>query len=259
MGVILAMAIHDTPDNNRDVLTEKTLASLSETVDSERHQVFFIVNAATDRTWEAITRYSDHHKCTVTEMPQNVGTAKAINQAWKHRQPGQHCIKMDNDVVIHQNGWIEIMEKCIEADKAIGIVGLKRGDVCQRQDHPDPFYRIHPQTLNNGMTVEMTDDVMGTCTMFSSALLDKIGYLWQPGLYGYDDVFACVRSKIAGFYNCFVPWNYVRIDHIDPGGGDYQQWKRTEVGKTGGKGYNEIKQQYLSGRRPVWSDADYQE
>jgi hypothetical protein len=103
------------------------------------------------------------------------------------------------------------------------------------------------------IVVEATRDIMGTCTMFNSDLLDKIGYLYQPSLYGYDDVLASHRSNMAGFVNAFLP--HIRIDHIDPGGGDYEKWKRDEAGKWV-EGISKIIDEYISGERSIYHECE---
>ena len=256
---LLAMAIHDTPENGRDRFTKETLESLAETVDFSKHRVCLVVNAATDNTIAAVQRFKDISGCKVLMMPENVGTARAINQAWKFREPGENAIKMDNDVVIHQAGWVEILEDCISLDSKIGIIGLKRKD-CIESPWRDDQYKSHIKMLPHELgwpwrIVEVVNHVMGTCQMYNSDLLDKIGYLYQPRLYGFDDSLAAVRCKVAGFYSCF--YSSIEIDHIDPGDNPYQKWKE-KVADEDMNRYNEIKEQYRSGRRPVWCDADYQ-
>lgn len=249
------MAIHDTPENGRAEMTQQTLKSLLETVDWKRHRIFLNVNASTPETRQHIHDFASTVKgaCEVLYLSENVGTAKAVNRGIQHRRPGEMCVKMDNDVVIHQAGWLELMEDAIESDPKIGIIGLKRKDVCQRADHPDEFYRTYPTMLDNGITVERTADVMGTCTMFNPALLDKVGYLYQPGLYGFDDVLMCVRSLKAGFYNTFLP--QVIIDHIDPGGNEYTAWKNREAGFASPE-YHRLKAGYESGEISIYYNSD---
>jgi hypothetical protein len=79
--------------------------------------------------------------------------------------------------------------------------------------------------------------------MHSSALIDRVGYLWQPGLYGYDDVLMSWRSSIAGFKNVFLP--HINIDHIDPGDTPYQGWKERHSGQYS-KQVSDIVDKYLS-------------
>jgi hypothetical protein len=64
--------------------------------------------------------------------------------------------------------------------------------------------------------------------MFSPKLLDKIGFLYQPSIYGFDDVLACTRSMICDFYNAFYPC--VDIEHLDDGKNPFSDWKRKHAG-----------------------------
>ena len=100
------------------------------------------------------------------------------------------------------------------------------------------------------MVIERVRHVMGTCQMFNSALLDKIGYLYQPRLYGFDDCLAATRSEVAGFYNAFLP--HIDIDHIDTGANAaYQGWKEKHSGEDMHL-FNSITQAYREGRRPIY-------
>lgn len=252
---LVAMAIHDTPENGRDIFTRRTLESLAETLDATRHRVFLVINKATPGTEDAVMWYQGATQCEVLRMPENVGTARAINQAWKHRKPGEHCLKMDNDVVFRQDGWLDLLEQAIDADPKIGIIGLRRPDLCQSPDHPDTFYRTYSKKVA-GLTVDQTADVMGTCVLHNSALIDAVGYLYQPGLYGFDDVLMCVRSIQAGFYNCFLSREHVQIDHIDPGTGDYQHWKHTQA-QQASPIYRALKTGYENGTKGLYYPVDY--
>ena len=257
---IIAIAIYDTPENGRDQVTEKCLASISWTVDPTRHRVCLVVNAQTEKTVEAIARFCKAFKnCEVIFMPENVGTAKAINKAIALRKPGEYVVKMDNDVTFENVGWPDEMEDAMRRDPKIGILGLKRSDLIQHPNHTDPRYksilRFVPETPVPGqpwVVVEETEDVMGTCTMFSPELLDKIGFMFQPGLYGFDDVLMCVRSHCAGFVNAFLP--HIQIHHHDPAGvdGGYDIWKRQEA-MISSREYQRYKNGYESGEIPIYS------
>lgn len=231
---LIAMAVYDTPENNRGWMTAETLDSILNTVDFSRHRLFIVANAATEKTVDAISHAGRElgSRLEVIYTGENIGTARAINRAWVHRKPGEHAAKMDNDVRINSRGllasWVDIMEDAISRDPQIGIIGLKRKDCWETTDHPNEFYRSELIRLphlpgQRWIDLEKVNHVMGTCQLYNSDLLDKIGYLYQPGLYGWDDVLAAVRCKVAGFYSCFLP--AIDIDHIDPGETDYQQWK----------------------------------
>lgn len=257
---MISLCCFDTVDNGRSEYTQATLNSLSETVDRALHRIIVVDNASCDETKAVLNHYV---KLGVIDqlitLPENVGTAKAINKAWELREEGEHCIKMDNDVVIHSSGWVDELEQAIERDPNIGIIGLKRKDCWENPSHDNPFYKSELKMLPHEagqpwIVIEKVRHVMGTCQMFNSALLDKIGYLYQPTLYGFDDCLAATRSEVAGFYNAFLP--HVEIDHIDTGETAYQGWKEKISGDAMVE-FNRITQDYRNGKRPIFEQANY--
>jgi len=264
---LIASAIYDTQENGRDQYTERFLFNILRPRTQEhtdpKHTFVFVVNAATPRTLDNLADFASKHRypVQVITMPENVGTALAINQAWKLRAPGENAVKMDNDVEIHAIDWIERMEDALQREPKIGLLGLKRKDLWQHPGHPDPFYASTLHFIPDGpgdgrpwVIVEKTDDIMGTVQMYSSACLDEIGYLWQPSLYGYDDGIACERVRKAGFETAFLPC--IEIDHPDPGGNDYQAWKE-EQAKKYSPNFHEAREAVRDGRLPVYVPADY--
>lgn len=243
------------PDNKRAKYLTRTLESLSDTVDFDKHAIYVTANAVNAEA-EAVLLYWEKAGF-ITKIiwnDKNVGTAHAINQAWAYRKPGEHCVKMDDDVVIHQSGWLDLLEECIERDPAIGICGLKRKDCAERPDSQIEWYKsslhmLPQQPGQRWLVVEQVAHVMGTCQLFNSALLDKIGYLKQPRLYGFDDALAAVRCKVAGFKSVFYP--AIEIDHIDDGQSPYQQWKHEHSGQDMSE-YHRLAEGYLSGKEPIY-------
>ena len=101
--------------------------------------------------------------------------------------------------------------------------------------------------------VEKSKHIMGTCVLHSSALLDKIGYMYQPGVYGYDDTLMSCRAIVAGFITCFL--SHIEIDHIDPGGTDYIGWKQKEAGIYQ-REVVQLMRDYQSGKLSTYYDAE---
>jgi hypothetical protein len=97
---------------------------------------------------------------------------------------------------------------------------------------------------------------MGTCQAYSSALLEKIGFLYQMqdigNLYGFDDGLAAVRASVAGFKCVFIPW--IEIEHIDPGNSEHTTWKQQNAKKWMNV-FNGVKAEYISGERDVYYDG----
>ena len=257
------MAVYCTEENNKKDIFEQTIEGLIETVDFDKHRIVLIDNASCEDARKLIRKYNRPGFIQVIHNDENLGTAGAINLAWKTRQPGECVVKIDDDCLIHDAGWADRMEEAIRRGPEIGVLGLKRIDLAQNPHFPDPNnpdrlwaekYRsslrmLPPYFGAPWMVVEDSEDIMGTCHMINPALLDKIGYLFQPRLYGFDDSLICIRSRVAGFKNCFLP--EVRISHIDPGGGIYQEWKRVESGKDMTE-YNKYKHGYLDGSISIY-------
>jgi len=249
------MAVHDSDENQRREYNYQTVYSLKRTGDLHKHRLFVIDNNFCRRTKEMLEVMSKerHHKFTVINMPENVGTAGAINQAWKHKRTGENLIKMDNDCVIHSSGWVDEMDRAIERDPNIGIIGLKRKDLIENpwrnDDYKSELVMLPHKDFESWIIVEKVKHVIGTCQMYSAALIEKIGYLYQPSLYGYDDVLASYRSQVAKFYNCFLP--HIEIEHIDNRETPYWQWKRNEAAK-GDIEHQRTVHEYLTDKRSIY-------
>lgn len=267
---MISIAVYDTVENQRTKFTKETLSGLLETVDFNKHRLFIIDNASCKQTHDFYKTFSatfterfTPSNLTIIYNESNIGTARAINKAWKLRKPGEHCVKMDNDVVIHSKGWLDEMEFAVKKQPEIGIIGLKRKDLEEYPEHPNPDFRskliqIPHERGERWVTVEAVGHVIGTCQMYSGRMLDikkednGFGFLYQPGIYGFDDVLAAYRAAAIGFWSVFLP--HIEIDHIDPGGDAYTEEKREYV-REYVKGVHIRGHEYLDQVRPVWEDA----
>ena len=255
------MAVNDTLENKRTEYTRRTLQSIIETVDLIKHRLIIVDNNSCKETKDLLKHFANYYikkNIEVITLPENVGTARAINQAWKLRNEGEHCIKMDNDVVIYSKGWVDEMEEAIRRDEKIGQIGLKRKDCWECTWHESDDFRSELKMLphtagQRWQIVEKAKHIIGTCVMHSSALLDKGGYLYQPSLYGYDDVLMSHRAHLAGFYSCFLP--HIEIDHIDNGQTTYQGWKERHSGEQTQKVIQLVHEMY-NGTKPIYYGAD---
>jgi GT2 family glycosyltransferase len=252
--MLIGMAVFDTVENDRTWMTRDTLESLRKTVNWEKHRLIISDNGSCEATSDLYNRYGSILPFTVLRNGSNIGTARAINRAWKQREPGEHCVKMDNDVVIHQPEWVDWLEEVFAVDPKIGICGLKRKDLEESPLSSDPWWRSKLRMLphekgQRWIVVEEVMHVMGTCQAYSSLLLDRIGYLAQPGTYGFDDSLAAVRAKVAGFKSAFL--HGFEIDHIDPGGTEFLQWKMDHAREYMGA-FNDLKARIQAGTLDVY-------
>ena len=247
------MAVYDTVENQRSKYTKRTIESLFDTVDFNIHRLIIIDNNSCKETKKIISEllkyvYKNIHVITNTE---NVGTAKAINQAWAYRKPNETVIKMDNDVVINNYGWVEEMELAMKLG-GYGILGLKRKDLMQSpnaSNHWKTELKMLPHEKgDNWVVVEESADIMGTVQMFHPELINKMGGLMQAGVYGFDDTLACIRAILLGYKLAFLP--HIDIEHIDVGGDAYTEWKRKYAGEKMEEFYK-IKDGLINGTIPI--------
>jgi GT2 family glycosyltransferase len=251
---LINMAVYDTVENGRTDYTQRTLNSLYQRVDFSKHRLVVIDNDSCNATKTMLSHMQTRMAFTLITNQQNVGTANAINQGLALRRVGENAIKIDNDVVVHSDNWVDLMEEAIEREPHIGIIGLKRRDLDESPYRTDwaqsKLHMIPQQKGQKWIVVEKCRHIMGTCTMFSSALIDRIGGLYQlDGIYGFDDSLYSIRSSIAGFWNVFVCG--VDIDHIDTGGDDYTQWKIRYATEFMPK-YTQAKNDYQDGVKDIY-------
>lgn len=227
---LLIAAVYDLDGSGRTEYTRECLRSLIDTVDLNKHRVVLVDNNSCTATKNILSGYNEAYRnITVITLPENIGTAKAVNKGIKLREPGECVIKFDNDVTWGKSAWVEDMEEVIARMPQIGVLGLKRKDVMEsvyaiNTDQRSRLLEVKHEPGQRWYVVEDCKHIMGTCTMLNPLLLDKVGYFYQMhGLYGFDDSLMCVRSQVAGFMNCFL--HGVEIEHIDPGNSDYQKWK----------------------------------
>lgn len=253
---LIAMAVFCTNENNRDTCLKSSLDSIRRTVDFSKHRIMLSVNSMTDSTMPILTS-QPYFINDVLFNETNIGTAKAINRVWKLRKDGEACIKVDDDIIINSPGWVDEMEEAIRRDPTIGQIGLKRKDCWEWPGHPEADWKSELYMLPHvpgepWQIVEKVKHVIGSCVMHNAALLDKVGYLYQPSLYGYDDVIMSHRTHLAGFYSCFLP--HINIDHIDPGTTPYQGWKERHSGEQTQAVINMVHEMY-NGTKPIYYEA----
>jgi GT2 family glycosyltransferase len=246
---LVSMCCHDTVENKRSKYTLQTIESLVNTTDFNNHRIIVIDNNSCIETKNILEEHEQF--ITVITNTENVGTAKAINQAWAYRKPNETVIKMDNDVVINNYGWVEEMELAMKLG-GYGILGLKRKDLMQSpnaNNHWKTELKMLPHEKgDNWVVVEESADIMGTVQMFHPELINKMGGLMQAGVYGFDDTLACIRAILLGYKLAFLP--HIDIDHIDVGGDAYTECKRKYAGDKMEEFYK-IKDGLINGTIPI--------
>lgn len=261
------MAVYDTEENNRSWMTKASLWSLAQTVNWERHRLIVVDNASCPAThvfYAAALRDSwpAHLPFTLLYNPENVGAAAGINRAWRERKQGEHAVRIDNDCVVHQAGWADLMEEVFERDPSIGIVGLKRKDLGEcpwGEGGMRSELRMLPhEPGQRWLVVEEVNIVMGTCQAYSSALLDKIGYAHHAaGIYGYDDSLGGIRARLAGFKSVYLcGFEIDHIDNLNPQQDAYNL-EKIAAATDATPAFNAMVMELEAGLRPLYYDGGF--
>lgn len=253
---MLSIVAYDPPGTSRHAMLDKCLDSIVRTVNVvNKHELIIVSNGITQDTRQVIEAYAEDVSLDFIDGSENIGTARGQNKAWVKRKPGQSVCKVDPDMVMHEPGWLDKLEECVARESKIGLIGLKRKDLAESPHNPpgqwshSKLIMLPHQAGETWLIVEEVGHVIGSCCLHSSALLDKVGYLWQPGLYGWDDGDMNCRSHVAGFMNCF--YSHFAVDHIDPGGCPFTQWKHVHAGKDM-ELFLATRRQYAAGNLPLW-------
>jgi len=237
---LIIMCCYDTEENGRSEYTHQTLESLWSTVDFTKHELVVVDNGSCEATKRLLRKAKEREGHTLITLSENIGTARGINMGLKLRKTGEHAVKIDNDVVIHQQGWVEEMEEIFRREPKAGIVGFKRKDL----QWDGELVMLPHIAGEKWVVVEKGVYIMGTVTMLSSGLLDRIGGFIQVGVYGFDDTLFSLRSSLSGFQNYYLP--SVNIDHIDNGNNPYTQEKHNQAAEAWA-GFEELHKGYVDG------------
>lgn len=259
--------------HNRLALTQACWRGLCATTTPAEVEVVFVDNGSTDDTPAWLAELQAHQPARLKQvlfLRQNVGTARAINRAWRLRQPDQAALKLDNDAVIRTPGWIPAMLHLFEQIPTLGLLGLKRRDLGERAAHPAerpplaPSLRSTLYELADGTLFEVSPHVLGTCTLYAPRALERIGDLYQMqdrgNLYGFDDALACLRLKLTGLQSAFL--RGFEIEHIDPGesGGDeaarFTRWKLASAGEWLEPYQHTVMELQRGLREPYWKEPE---
>lgn len=157
---------------------------------------------------------------TYIRNEKNLGPIRAINQGIKAARYN-YVMAMHNDVIIMENGWLRKIASAMDADPAIGVVGLAgRKEIyktgCVNEDSLK--HSLQNEDLNAPMDEEISEVAVvdGLCFIMRRSLLDKIGGLDET--FGYMhcyDLDLSLQAKCEGFKNVVVK---IAAMHIANGG-----------------------------------------
>lgn len=269
MSTLCVVAVYDTVENKRTNYTRQMLNSLIENNDFSRHRLFISDNGSCDETQAFYEQFKfkfgkfyPEENLTIRKNGRNLGTANAISLGWRTRKEGEFCMKADNDFTIDYPEWIDLIEEAFSREPLLGIIAAKRGDLEEHPLNENPDWKTKLVMLphkrgEKWIVVEQCHGAFGTCQVYNPKLLDKIGYLVQPKTgYGFDDMLANIRCKLAGFAQAYIP--SLVVNYLDVDENPYWEEKRKIAGE-GMKEFNQMKEEFMNGTRKIDYEPNWKE
>lgn len=206
-------------------------------------EVIIIDNGSTDDSVNFIKNYPKNFNFKLIENKENLGFAKATNQAIKIANY-PYIFSLNNDVKLEKNTIFELLN-LIESDESIFSLSSKMIQMDNKDliDDAGDNYTIlaYTQKIGNNKPIgqfKETYEVFSSCAgaaLYRKSILDEIG-LFDENFFAYmEDVDLGYRAKINGYKNLYCPNAVV-----------YHKGSAT----TGSK-YNEFKIK-LAARNNVW-------
>jgi glycosyltransferase involved in cell wall biosynthesis/GT2 family glycosyltransferase len=159
------------------------------------HVLTVVDNGSTDGTREWLEEM--HRQGAISNLillPENVGVAKASNLAWSRVPDATHYLKLDNDIVLGKDGWLDEMVRVVDAIPEVGAVAYSF--------EPISFpvveirgVRVRPKNGNLG----------GACILIPDRIRQLLG-VWSEdyGFYGEEDLDYGFRVQITGMLNAYM-------------------------------------------------------
>lgn len=128
-------------------------------------------------------------------LEENVGVARAANLGWTLEPSAAWFLKLDNDMVMQREGWLEAMIAILEGSSDIGMVAANVEPTSYPLEHRGQLsFRAKHGTLG------------GACVMVPQRIHDQLGF-WSEayGKYGEEDYDYGFRVLSTGRRNVYLP------------------------------------------------------
>ena len=191
---------------NRWELTRRCLETLKAHTNLAEAEVIAVDNGSTDET---PARLAGMPWVRVVTSATNLGYVRGNNAGIAAAPPDADVVLLNNDVEIHQDGWLSTLREAAHAAPDVGIAGcrlvLPDGRLLHAGTYilPDTFWGQQIGALETDVNqYARTRDVEGivfACAYLRREVLAKIGGLSEKFRSYFEDTDFCLRAKEAGF------------------------------------------------------------
>jgi GT2 family glycosyltransferase len=191
---------------NRWKLTEACLESIRKQTDLSTARVLVVDNGSTDETPERLKAYP---WLKVLTNDRNLGFVCGNNAGIAAADPESDVVLLNNDIEIHEAGWLDRLRESAYTAPDIGIIGCRLVLPDGRFLHagtyilPDTFWGQQIGSLETNVNqYARTRDVQGivfACAYVRREVIRKIGGLSEEFESYFEDTDYCLRAGEAGF------------------------------------------------------------
>lgn len=143
------------------------------------------------------------------ENGQNLGFVRGNNVAIRAADPGDDILLLNNDIEIHQPGWLEEIQAAAYRDPDIGIVGCRQilptgqflhaGTYMPRSVWWGQQIGSLEKDVNQYALDREVEGVVGACMYIKREVIDQVGLLDEAFFSYFEDTDYCLRAREAGY------------------------------------------------------------
>ncbi|ABQ27955.1 glycosyltransferase [Geotalea uraniireducens] len=186
--------------NNLDI-TKKCL-QLIEANSGPDYELIISDNGSVDGTAEFLRDYSlCHANCKIISYAYNTGFGHPHNQALLEAR-GEYFVVLNNDIFIHESGWLEKLSRCFDENARLAIVGFTGG------------YSALDDIGHGVKEPARGEYIQASCLMIPRRMADSFGLFAEEYELAYwEDVDLSLRYRQMGFDIQLVSCLHEHIDN----------------------------------------------
>ncbi len=207
---------------NRWELTQRCLETLRETTELADVDVLAVDNGSSDATPERLKSYP---WLRVVTLHRNLGFVRGNNAGIAAADPESDVVLLNNDLEIHQPGWLEALKRAAYGEPDVGIVGCRLVFPGGKLLHAGTF--ILPETfwgqqigsletdVNQYSRTREVQGIVFAVAYIRREVLRALGGLSEAFTSYFEDTDYCLRAAEAGFKT--ICCGGVTITHVQHG------------------------------------------
>ncbi|MEO8056196.1 MAG: glycosyltransferase [Acidobacteriota bacterium] len=238
---------------NRWELTRRCLETLRAHTNLSTAEIVAVDNGSTDET---PARLKEVPGIRVVTNASNLGYVRGNNAGIATVAPDADVVLLNNDVEVHEDGWLDRLREAAHAAPDVGIVGCRLVLPDGRLLHAGTY--ILPDTLwgqqigaletdvNQYARTRDVEGIVFACAYIKREVLARIGRLSEEFQSYFEDTDFCLRAKEAGFRT--VVCGAVTLVHHEHGSTSDEPATFEALFKTSRKTFGRLWEQKLRAR-----------